>query len=86
MPTEADGTESGWHGECLELDAPHRLVAAEVVGLPDAVAANTARFTDEDGGTHLVAPARTSTDTSTPVWNPACRSRLTGSDPLITLS
>jgi uncharacterized protein YndB with AHSA1/START domain len=56
---EADGTEYGWHGECLELDAPHRMVSTEVFeGFPDAVAVNTARFTDEAGATRLTVNVR----------------------------
>ncbi|MBM7798858.1 uncharacterized protein YndB with AHSA1/START domain [Microlunatus panaciterrae] len=39
---DASGTELGWHGTCLELDPPLRMVSTEVFeGFPDAEAVNT---------------------------------------------
>jgi uncharacterized protein YndB with AHSA1/START domain len=52
---EADGTELGWHGTHLEVDAPHRLVSTEVFeGYPDGQAQNTLVLTEHDGTTDLV--------------------------------
>jgi uncharacterized protein YndB with AHSA1/START domain len=51
---EADGTERGWHGTHLEIEAPHRLVSTEVFeGYPDAEAQNTLTLTERDGTTVL---------------------------------
>jgi uncharacterized protein YndB with AHSA1/START domain len=51
---EADGTELGWHGTHLEIDAPHRLVSTEVFeGYPDAEARNTLTLREHGGITEL---------------------------------
>lgn len=51
---EPDGSEVGWHGSYLELDAPHRLVSTEVFELfPDAEAQDTMTLTERDGTTTL---------------------------------
>ena len=47
-----DGTEHPFHGEYLEIDAPHRLVSTFVYEpWPDASAVDTVELTAKDGGT-----------------------------------
>ena len=51
---DADGTELGWHGEYLEIEAPRRLVSTETFeGYPDASAQDTLVLTERDGTTVL---------------------------------
>jgi uncharacterized protein YndB with AHSA1/START domain len=51
---DADGTELGWHGTHLEIEAPHRLVSTEVFeGYPEGEAQNTLTLTERDGSTVL---------------------------------
>jgi uncharacterized protein YndB with AHSA1/START domain len=56
---ERDGMEVGFHGEYLEIEAPHRLVSTEVyegAPVPDPEAAatiNIATFNEVDGVTTL---------------------------------
>ena len=51
---DADGTELGWHGTYLEIEAPHRLVSTEVFeGYPDGEAQNTLALTERDATTVL---------------------------------
>jgi uncharacterized protein YndB with AHSA1/START domain len=51
---DAEGTEWGWHGVYLEIDAPLRLVSTEVFeGYADAEAHNTLTLTELDGTTVL---------------------------------
>jgi uncharacterized protein YndB with AHSA1/START domain len=48
------GTELGWHGTHLEIDAPHRLVSTEVFeGYPDGEATNTMLLIEEAGVTTM---------------------------------
>jgi uncharacterized protein YndB with AHSA1/START domain len=48
------GTEVGFHGEYLELDAPHRMVSTEVFeGFPDAGSINTVTLDEVDGVTTM---------------------------------
>jgi uncharacterized protein YndB with AHSA1/START domain len=48
------GMEVGFHGEYLELDAPHRLVSTEVFeGFPDAGSINTVTLAEADGVTTM---------------------------------
>lgn len=52
---ESDGTELGWHGTYLEVEAPHRLASTEVFeGYPDGEAQNTLTLTEREGSTTLV--------------------------------
>ena len=83
---EPDGTELGWHGTYLEIDAPQRLVSTEVFeGYPDAEARNTltlaaARRHDASCRSPSCTPARrTATATSPPAWRAACSTRSTAS-------
>ena len=49
-----DGMEVGFHGEYLEIDAPHRLVSTEVFeGFPDAGSVNTVTLDEVDGVTTM---------------------------------
>lgn len=51
---DADGTELGWHGTYLEIEAPNRLVSTEVFeGYPDGEAQNTLVLSERDGSTEL---------------------------------
>jgi uncharacterized protein YndB with AHSA1/START domain len=51
---DIDGTELGWHGQYLEIEAPRRLVSTETFeGYPDAGAQNTLLLTERDGATVL---------------------------------
>ena len=50
----ADGTELGWHGTYLEVDAPRRIVSTETFeDYPDAEARNTLQLTERGGTTVL---------------------------------
>lgn len=47
-----DGSEMGFNGTNLEIDAPHRLVSTEVFeAMPDEMATNTLILEEEDGVT-----------------------------------
>jgi len=49
-----DGTELGWHGTYLDIDAPTRLVSTETFeGYPDGTAQDTLHLTERDGTTVL---------------------------------
>ncbi|MEY2437471.1 MAG: hypothetical protein QOF97_2307 [Acidimicrobiaceae bacterium] len=49
---DADGTELGWRGTYLEIEAPHRLVSTEVFeGHPEGEAQSTLTLTERDGTT-----------------------------------
>jgi len=46
--------EVGFHGECLEIDRPHRLVSTEIFeGYPDEQAVNTLTLVERDGVTTM---------------------------------
>ena len=50
----ADGTELGWRGTYLEVDAPERLVSTELFEpFPEAEAQNTLTLTERDGVTTM---------------------------------
>ena len=54
LTREADGTEVGFHGEYLEIEAPRRIVSTEVFeGFPDAAAIDTVVFEESAGVTTL---------------------------------
>lgn len=49
-----DGSEMGFHGTNLEIDAPHRLVSTEVFEeMPDEQAVNTLTLVEADGVTTM---------------------------------
>jgi uncharacterized protein YndB with AHSA1/START domain len=51
---EPDGSELGWHGTYVDIDAPDGLVSTETFeGYPDATAQNTLRLAERDGTTVL---------------------------------
>lgn len=51
---DASGTELGWHGTYLDVDAPHRLVTTEVFeGYPEGEARTTLTLTERGGTTEL---------------------------------
>lgn len=50
----ADFGEVAFHGECLEIDRPHRLVSTEVFEpFPDSQAVNTLTLEENDGVTTM---------------------------------
>jgi uncharacterized protein YndB with AHSA1/START domain len=54
LTREAKGFEVGFHGEYLELNAPHRLVSTEVFeGFPGAGSVNTVTFVEQNGVTTM---------------------------------